>query len=136
MSLESSLKTQYSLGNKNLDGSEDFSIGGSNGIKVYPDGELSAENGYLFNIEAKHKLSNIDALSSQVGIFYDRGRAFMANNNLGFTSKSLQDVGIGYYASYKEFFGKLQAAWTVNSDAVTSEPSTNSRILFQGGWVF
>lgn len=134
--LESSLKMQYALGNKNLDGSEDFSIGGSNGIKVYPDGELSAENGYLFNIEAKYKLPNINVLSSQVGVFYDRGKAYMADNTVGFESKSLQDIGIGYYASYKEFFGKLQVAWTFNSDAVSSEPTSNRRVLFQGGWVF
>lgn len=136
VSLDSSLRMQYALANKNLDGSEDFSIGGSNGVKVYPDGELSAENGYLFNIEAKYKLPNIDALSSQVGIFYDRGRVYMADNTVGFEAKSLQDVGVGYYASYKEFFGKLQVAWTANSDAVESEPEANSRVLFQGGWVF
>ncbi|MFA7092316.1 MAG: ShlB/FhaC/HecB family hemolysin secretion/activation protein [Arcobacteraceae bacterium] len=136
ISLESSLKMQYALGNKNLDGSEDFSIGGANGIKVYPDGELSAENGYLFNIEGKYKLPNINELSNTVGIFYDRGRAFMANNTVGFESKSLQDIGVGYYANYKDFFGKLQVAWTANSEAVSSEPQANSRILFQGGWSF
>ncbi len=136
LSLESSLKMQYALGDKNLDGSEDFSIGGSNGVKVYPDGELSAENGYLFNIEAKYKLPNIDAFSSQVGVFYDRGKAFMANNTVGFESNSLQDIGVGYYANYKDFFGQLQVAWTANSDAVESEPTSNSRILFQGGWSF
>ena len=136
ISLESSLKMQYSLANKNLDGSEDFSIGGANGIKVYPDGELSAENGYLFNIEGKYKLPNINELSNTVGIFYDRGRAFMANNTVGFESKSLQDIGVGYYTNYKNFFGKLQVAWTANSEAVSSEPQANSRILFQGGWSF
>jgi len=134
--LESSLKMQYALGNKNLDGSEDFSIGGSNGVKVYPDGELSAENGYLFSTELKYKLPSIDTLSSQVGVFYDRGKAFMANNTVGFETKSLQGVGIGYYGSYKDFFGQLQVAWTLNSAVVSSEPAAHSRVLFQGGWVF
>lgn len=130
------LQMQYALGNKNLDGSEDFSIGGADGVKVYPDGELSAENGYLLSIEGKYRLPNVNELSNTVGVFYDRGRVFMANNTVGFESKSLQDVGVGYYANYKDFFGKLQVAWTANSDAVSSEPSSNSRILFQGGWVF
>ena len=134
--LESSLKMQYALGNKNLDGSEDFSIGGPYGVKVYPDGELSAENGYLFSTELKYKLPTHGALNSSVGIFYDRGKAYMADNTVGFKSKSLQDIGLGYYASYKDFFGQLQAAWTLNSDAVESEPKSNNRILFQGGWVF
>ncbi len=136
LTFDSSLKMQYALGNKNLDGSEDFSIGGSNGVKLYPDGELSAENGYLLNIEAKYRLPNINKLSNTVGVFYDRGRAFMSNNNVSFEAKSLQDVGIGYYASYDNFFGKLQVAWNANSKDITSEDNRNSRILFQGGFTF
>ncbi|PHR70153.1 MAG: hemin-binding protein [Arcobacter sp.] len=137
ITLESLFQYQHALNNKNLDGSEDFSIGGAYGIKVYPDGELSAENGYLFNIEAKYKfLKKFNGISSQVGIFYDRGKAYMANNNVGFKDKNLQDIGIGYYANYKDFFSKVQIAWTANSQSVSSEPSANSRILFQGGWSF
>lgn len=134
--LESSLKMQYALSNKNLDGSEDFSIGGPYGVKVYPDGELSAENGYLFSTELKYKLPSWNALNSSVGVFYDRGKAYMADNTVNFESKTLQDIGLGYYGSYKDFFGQLQVAWTANSDAVSSEPEVNSRVLFQGGWVF
>lgn len=138
--LESSLKMQYALGDKNLDGSEDFSLGGSSGVKLYPSGEYSAENGYLFNIEAKYQLPNINTFSSQIGIFYDYGRAFISNDdNNSITvdnSKSLQDVGIGYYASYKDFFGQVQVAWNVNSDDITSEENRNSRVLFQAGMSF
>ena len=134
---DSSLKMQYALGNKNLDGSEDFTIGGSNGVKLYPDGELSAENGYLLNLEAKYRLPNLNKLSNTVGVFYDRGRAFMGDNSQGtFEAKSLQDVGVGYYASYDNFFGKLQVAWNSNSKDVTSEENRNSRVLFQGGLSF
>lgn len=136
LTFDSSLKMQYALGNKNLDGSEDFSIGGSNGVKLYPNGELSAENGYLLNLEAKYRLPNLSKLSNTVGIFYDRGKAFMSDNKIDFEAKSLQDVGIGYYASYDSFFGKLQVAWNTNSDDITSEENRNSRILFQGGLSF
>lgn len=136
LSLDTSLNLQYALSHKNLDGSEDLSIGGAYGVKLYPDSEVSAENGYIFNIEAKYRLPDINSLTNTVGIFYDRGRAFMANNNVGFEAKSLQDVGVGYYASYKDFFGQVQVAWNVNSSPVTSEPDRNSRVLFQGGWVF
>lgn len=134
--LESSLQLQYALGNKNLDGSEDFSIGGSNGVKLYPDGELSAENGYVFSTELKYQLPQINSLNTTVGVFYDRGRAFMANNTTSFESKSLQDAGVGLYNSYDNFFTKLQMAWNVNSKDVTSEPDRNSRFLFQGGMTF
>ena len=136
LSLDTSLQMQYALGNKNLDGSEDFSIGGAYGVKLYPDGELSAENGYVFNTELKYKLPNLNDFSNTVGIFYDRGKAYMANNSVDFESKSLQDVGVGLYNSYDNFFTKLQMAWNVNSKDVTSEPDRNSRFLFQGGMTF
>ncbi len=136
LSLDTNLKLQYALANKNLDGSEDISIGGSTGVKLYPDGEVSAENGYVFNAELKYKLPQLNSLNSTVGVFYDRGRAFMANNTTAFEAKSLQDVGIGYYASYDNFFGQVQVAWNANSADVTSEPNRNSRVLFQGGLVF
>ena len=106
VTIEASLKMQYALGNKNLDGSEDFSVGGSNGVKVYPSGELSGENGYLFNIETKYQLPIYNKIQSSVGIFYDVGKAFMADNTVGFESKSIQDIGLGFYPSYKKLFWK------------------------------
>lgn len=137
LSLDTSLKMQYALGDKNLDGSEDISIGGSTGVKLYPDGEVSAENGYVFNAEVKYRLPNLNKLSNTIGIFYDRGRAYMSDSSkVNFESKSLQDVGIGYYASYDKVFGQVQVAWNANSKEVTTEPDRNSRALFQVGMVF
>lgn len=134
--LDTTLSMQYALGNKNLDGSEDFSIGGSNGVKLYPDGESSAENGYSFTTELKYQLPVVSNISNTVGMFYDRGRVFMSNNTSNFESKALQDAGIGLYSSYKNFFSKVQVSWNVNSREITSEPNRNSRILFQGGLTF
>ena len=136
LSLDTNLKMQYALGNKNLDGSEDISIGGFTGVKLYPDSELSAENGYVFNTELKYKLPNLNNVSNTVGVFYDRGRAFMADNNVKFESKSLQDIGVGYYASYDKYFGQVQVVWNANSTDITSEPNRNYKVLFQGGVSF
>jgi len=136
VSLESAFKYQHALGNKNLDGSEDISIGGDYGVKVYPSGELSAENGYVFNIEAKYALDTIKNISNQVGVFYDRGKAYMANNTVGFESRSIQDIGFSHYASYKNFSTKTQVAWTLNSETPSELKAGNSRILFQGIWSF
>ncbi len=137
VTLESSLKMQYALGNKNLDGNEDITIGGSTGVKLYPSDELSAENGYVLNVEAKYALPSFYGITNSVGIFYDRGKAFMADNTVWFESRSLQDLGIGYYVSYKDLFSKLQVAWDANSKNVTAEkPNDQSRVLFQAGMVF
>ena len=135
-SLHSSLKLQYALKNKNLDGSEDFSLGGQYGVKLYPNGELSAENGYLFNIETKYSLPSINSYSSKIGLFYDRGRVHMAQKDANFESRTLQDIGVGYYSSYKDLFAQIQVVWNIDNDKITSEPNRNSKILFQSGLIF
>ena len=38
---------------KNLDGSEDMSFTGQSGVKAYPEGEYSAETGYLENTDTR-----------------------------------------------------------------------------------
>jgi hemolysin activation/secretion protein len=138
ISLDLNLRMQHVLNNKNLNGSEDLSLGGIYGIKLYPDTELSAENGYIFGLEAKHKLPKINGVSNTLGVFYDAGRAFMsdASNNVTFEARVLQDVGIGLYTSYDNLFSRIQVAWKVGGKDVTSEPDRNSRILFQAGYVF
>jgi hemolysin activation/secretion protein len=137
-SFDTTLKMQYALNHKNLDGSEDFFIGGSSGVKLYPDGELSAEKGYLLSMEAKYNLPAIANISNTLGLFYDVGKTFMANssNNTTFESKLLQDTGLGLYTSYKDFFSQLQVAYKVGPNDVTSEPDRTSRVLFQAGMSF
>jgi len=136
LSVESSFSYQQAFSNKNLDGSEDFSVGGAYGVKLYPSGELNAENGFLFNIEAKYLLSQIYGISNTIGIFYDIGKADMANNTVGFEKRTLQDIGIGYYLNYKNFFTNIQVAWKIDKEEITSEPSSNSKILMLGGMSF
>jgi hemolysin activation/secretion protein len=137
LTLETFLKYQHALGNKNLDGSEDISIGGSSGVKLYPDGESSAENGYLASIEFKYKLPEYNGLSNSIGLFYDIGKVNMNNNtNVIYDSKSLQDAGISYYANYKDFFLKTHLAFKVGNRDITSEPDNDHQLLLQAGWQF
>lgn len=134
LALVSKLQIQQVVGNKNLDGSEDFTVSGSNGVKVYPTGELSAENGYLFGTELFYSLP---AYNSQVSVFYDAGSTYMQDTaNVSFTRKTLQDVGIGYYVNYRNLFAKAQLAWAVGGNKVTSEPQYARKLLLQAGWSF
>ena len=65
------LKGQYSA--DNLDGAEQFSLGGSNGIRAYPNNEGAGAMGYLTTIEIKRLLGkNIEA-----SLFYDYGRTML-----------------------------------------------------------
>lgn len=138
-SMSSSLKLQKAFGNKNLDGSEDMSIGGANGVKIFPDAELSAEQAALFNIEFFAKLPEISNLNHKVGLFYDAGTASMSDKtaDVTFERRTLQDVGVGYYTNYKNAFIKLQVARVVGGQDVETENVGNiSRVLIQAGMVF
>lgn len=136
--LQANLQFQKALGHKNLDGSEDMSIGGSYGVKVFPDSELSAENGVLFNVELFKQLESYNNYSHKVGVFYDVGQASMEDDSKDATFKTttLQDIGLGYYASYKSFFAKAELATILGGNIVTSESEYRTRALIQAGMSF
>ncbi len=136
-SLNTNFIAQKVLGGKNLDGSEDMSLGGAYSIKFYPDSEQSAENGYIINLELFRQLPTINAYSHRLGFFYDIGSVYMEDSSTDstFNRKTLQDAGIGYYANYKDFFAKAQLAYNINHE-VSAEPNYNSKLLFQLGWIF
>ncbi|MBN2963535.1 hypothetical protein JWV37_01985 [Sulfurospirillum sp. T05] len=130
------LRAQYALSNKNLDGSEDFSVGGNGGVRAYPDGELSAENGYVYTTELRYSLPMLKGISHQVGVFYGIGRTYMSDNTVGFEAKTLQNAGVSYYVSYRDFFLHTHLASRIDSKKVESEDNYRTRFFVQGGWVF
>ena len=139
LSFNSSLIAQKVLGHKNLDGSEDLSLGGPNGVKLYPYSEQSAENGYIASFELFTKLPSISSYNHKVGLFYNMGDVYQEiNTDSTFDRKILQDIGLGYYVNFKDFFLRTQMAWAANSQPITSEYANhkNSKFLIQAGWVF
>jgi|TARA_R110002033_G_scaffold87544_3_gene137589 hemolysin activation/secretion protein len=130
------LQLQYALGNKNLDGSEDMSLGGINGVKVYPSGEESAENGYIYSTELTYTLPSFNDLNSKIGIFYDVGRVYMSRNITNEKSRTLQDIGLSYSASYKSFFMNTHLSHKLGAAKVTSRDDYNTRFMFQLGMTF
>lgn len=129
------LQMQYALGNKNLDGSQDLSVGGINGVRFYQDGEESAENGYIYNTEFIYTLPIIAGIDNKISIFYDIGRVYMSKNITQEKSRTLQDIGLGYKVSYKNFFANSYLAYNIGNE-VTSQDNYNSRAMFQVGYVF
>ena len=138
-SLNTNLTAQKVLGNKNLDGSEDLTLGGPNAVKLYPYSEQSAENGYIASFELFSKLPNIASYNHKIGLFYDMGNVYQEKNlDTTFQRKTLQDIGLGYYSSFDDFFLRTQIAWGLNSKPISSEYTNhkNSKFLVQAGWVF
>lgn len=127
---------QHTVNDKNLDGSEDLSVGGSNGSRLYPSGELSAENGYIINLETAYALPMFSGVSSKVGLFYDIASASMQNDVGSQTDRTLQDTGVGYYANYKNAFLKAEYAFLVGGAEVESESEYDNKFLLQAGISF
>lgn len=63
------LNLQGQRSNKNLDSSEEFSLGGSQGVRAYPSAEASGDYGWLLTLEARQVLTP----QWQWVIFYDHG---------------------------------------------------------------
>ena len=138
-SLNTNLTAQKVLGNKNLDGSEDLTLGGPNAVKLYPYSEQSAENGYIASFELFSKLPNIASYNHKIGLFYDMGNVYQEKNlDTTFQRKTLQDIGLGYYSSFDDFFLRTQIAWNLNSKPISSEYTNhkNSKFLVQAGGFF
>jgi len=135
-SLTASLRFQKALGNKNLDGSEDFSLGGAYGVRAFPDGEHSAENGYIFGVELFYTLPSYEGINHKASIFADTGYAKMENPLSTTEGRQLSDLGIGYQASYKDFFAKAQVARVMGGEKSTTEDRDSTRALLQIGWIY
>ncbi|MGM0533837.1 MAG: POTRA domain-containing protein [Campylobacterota bacterium] len=135
-SLLGSLRLQYALDNKNLDGSEDMSIGGAHGVRAYPSGEESAENGYLLSVEGKYALPPLYGIDHSTSLFYDVGRVGVSEKVDDESSRTLQSIGVGYSANYQSIFANMQLAQRVGSAKVESEPEYNSKFLMQIGYIW
>ncbi|ARU48658.1 ShlB/FhaC/HecB family hemolysin secretion/activation protein [Sulfurospirillum diekertiae] len=135
-SLTTSLRFQKALGNKNLDGSEDFSLGGAYGVRAFPDSEHSAEDGYLLGAELFYALPSVEGVAHKASIFADTGYAKMENPVANSERRQLSDIGLGYQANYKQFFAKAQLARVVGGEKVTSESDHSTKLLLQIGYVY
>jgi len=134
--LLASVRFQKSLKDKNLDGSEDFSLGGAYGVRAFPDGEHSAENGYIVGAELLYTLPEYEGIHHKASLFADTGYASMQNDNGTLESRQLSDIGIGYQASYKAFFAKAQLARVIGGEKSITEDKDTTRALVQIGWIY
>lgn len=72
ISLYGGISSQWS--SKNLDASEKFALGGAQGVRAYPSGEASGDEGYLAQIELRADLPfSPGGTQWQLFAFYDQG---------------------------------------------------------------
>lgn len=115
------------LASKDLDGSEQFSLGGADGIRAYPQGEASGSSGYQATAELRYATS-IANLS--LATFIDWGEVEL-NKNIG-DHRNLAGWGVGVqYARPNDYYLRVDYARKLNGEAYQSEENDkNGRVWF------
>lgn len=121
---------------KNLDTSEKMSLGGPTGVRAYPQGEASIDEGYLLTGELRYALGKMSAdLPGQLGLsaFADGGRGKVnktplltdARNNIGRAG-----LGVGLtWGQPDDFLVRGTIAWRIGNKAV-ADVDRDPRITF------
>lgn len=108
---------------KNLDSSEKFSLGGSSGVRAYPQGEVSGDEGYKATLELRYNLMD----NLQGSVFYDTGEVALNKAPFAATasnSRSLSGAGVGLQGNLNRLQLKASVAWRTNGGAVVSIPTS------------
>ncbi|HEY4317677.1 MAG TPA: ShlB/FhaC/HecB family hemolysin secretion/activation protein [Herbaspirillum sp.] len=130
-----SLSANGQRANKNLDSSEKMLLGGATGVRAYPQGEASGDNGYLVNLELRYPLGQSwDAIG-----FYDRGRVTVNHSpwlNASDNGRDLAGYGVGASYSAARFALRVFAAWKAGTGAPESDVDRTPRIWMQGSSQF
>lgn len=117
------------LTNKNLYSSEQFSLGGAYGVRAYPQGEGTGDQGYLATIELRHTF----APKFQFIVFYDAGSVMIMRDPDPYATdpntRSISGGGLGLNASVAGMQIKSDLAVRVRGGQPTSEPTTTNRMV-------
>lgn len=122
--LHASVTGQYAW--KNLDSSEDFYVGGPDGVRAFPQGELGGDSGILGTLELRYR-TGLPEL--QLTAFVDGARVEYDHDRIaGDTSDNIRNIfgaGLGLiYSKPRDWFAKFDWATPLGSHESTSEGET------------
>ncbi len=125
------------VASRNLDVSEKMDLGGMYGVRAYPQGEASADEGYLVTLEARLRLPVLpDDSSSQVQLvgFVDGGSVTLNRNpwSTGPNTRTLSGAGVGLvWSDSNNFMVRVYYARKLGNETATSAPDTSGRFWIQ-----
>jgi len=129
-SLSLALSGQYA--DKNLNSSEQFSLGGAYGVRAYPQGEAFGDEGNLATVEVRGNLTQ----RLQGVMFFDAGSVIISHDPYlpGTNTRFLSGGGVGVNAKIFGIDIKAHLAVRGSGGLPTSEPATmnnKSRLWMQ-----
>lgn len=119
---------------KNLDSSEKFSLGGPYGVRAYPLGAASGDEGWLAGVELRYQL----APGWQVSAFADRGSVRLSKQRWtregNRNDLSAAGFGITQYGANHQV--NLSIAWPMGRQLPATEADREPRLWFQASRYF
>lgn len=111
---------------KNLDSSEKMSLGGAYGVRAYPQGEATGDQGLLATLELRYALANAWQLSG----FVDGGQVRLQHSpwSAGKNQRSLGGAGLGLQRMGADWSLEAALAWRVSDKPATSAPDRSPRL--------
>lgn len=125
------LSLQAQTASKNLNSSEKMSLGGAYGVRAYPQGEASGDEGVLFSGELRYLVnSNLQLIG-----FLDAGSVTLNKNpwDSAVNQRSLFGAGLGIaWSRARDYSIRLDYAWKLGSEMAVSDTDKNGRFWFTG----
>lgn len=117
----------WQLANRPLDGSEQFYLGGMNGVRAYGNGDGYGDSGWLGTAEVR-RATGIEGL--EAALFVDAG---YAKDRVWDRSERLYSWGVGLrYAIPNDWYAQLDYARKFNARPDLTEPTDHDgRVWFQ-----
>ncbi len=111
----------------NLDSSEDFGLGGPNGVRAYPTGEAYGDEGWLGQAEIRYAVQDFTPY-----VFYDRGR-IKTNHKpwaAGENKRSIAGAGAGVRYTHAGWSADASAAWRTQGGDPQSDDKNNTPLVW------
>lgn len=125
------------LASQNLDSSEQFILGGMDGVRAYPQGEAYGDEGILVDLEARMLLQGLSSrLRGQVHLlgFVDAGHVTISKDPWfpGSNSRNLNGAGVGVlWDNPGDFAVRTYYAFKVGNEDAISAPDRSGRFWIQ-----
>ena len=120
-------KAQGQLANRNLDSSERFYLGGAQGVRAYPQGECSGDEGVLGTAELRW-YTPVSGLT--LSCYFDGGEVLSRKSDNGHTSILGWGIGVNYKVP-NDWFARLDYARRIGDyDGISEEAKSKGRVWF------
>ena len=132
-SLGTLLTLRGQMSSRNLDSYQKFVLGGASGLRAYPSGEASGDQGWSASTELYYVVHTMFVPS----VFYDVGSVQINKHPFmsGSHHRTLHGLGIGVRGNARAFDWSATVAWRGGALA-QAEPDRGVRIWIRVGWAF